>query len=101
MPLIETGHKVKINLSPREIGTLVYLDGVIVKDLVCVEVRHHAGEVSRIKLELLPSEVQIVGEASKVHRVDASAEDAARVREDTMLRASGFGAKRDAASEGQ
>ena len=91
MPMLTSGHKVKIDLSPKEIGTLVYLDGVIVRDLVCVEVRHHAGEVSRIKLELLPSEVEIVGEARVVERVEASPKDTRRVREDAMLRAGGFG----------
>lgn len=28
MPMFEHGHKVKINLSPRDLGTLVYIDGV-------------------------------------------------------------------------
>lgn len=84
MPMVENGHKIKIDLSPDKIGTLVYLDGVIVKELVCVEVRHHAGEVSRIKLELLPSAVEISGDAGEVHRVECSLEDARRARMDEI-----------------
>ncbi len=80
MPMVENGHKVKIELSPEPCGTQVYLDGVLVKELVCVEVRHHAGEVSRLKLELLPSAVEITGDAGEVHRVECSPEDARRAR---------------------
>lgn len=75
MPMVDKGHKVKIELSAGEIGTQVYLDGVLVKELVCVEVRHHAGEVSRLKLELFPSAVEITGHVVEVERVDASPDE--------------------------
>lgn len=70
--MFEHGHKVKINLSPRDLGTLVYIDGVPVQNVVCLEVRHHVGEVSRIRLELLPSEIEIVGDAGEVVRASCS-----------------------------
>lgn len=102
MPTIETGHKIRINASPDVIGTLVFIDGVPVKDLVCVELRHHVGEVSRVKLELLPSEIEIVGDVGEVERVDASPEDARRVRTDGMLHAALDGLKkRNAETEGK
>lgn len=101
MPMVEHGHKLKIELSPEAIGTMVYLDGVLVKELVCVEVRHHAGEVSRIKLELLPSAVEILGEVGEVERVDCSPEDARRVRVDKFARELLQGLKNDATTEGQ
>lgn len=101
MPMFENGHKVKIELSAEAIGTMVYLDGVLVKELVCVEVRHHAGEVSRIKLELLPSGIEIVGNAGEVQRTECSPEDARRVRVDKFARELLQGLKNNATTEGQ
>ena len=45
-------------------------------------------------LHFYPSEVEIVGDAGKVERVEASAEDTRRVRTDKILRAALDGLKK-------
>lgn len=100
MPMVENGHKVRISLSPEH-GTAVYIDGTRVEQLVCVEVRHHVGEVARVRLELLPSGIEIVGNAGEVQRAECAPDDALKVAVDQAARLFLDSVKKDAATEGQ
>ena len=84
--MVTHGHRLKISASPTH-GTLVYLDGVLVKELVNVELVHRVGDVSRIRLEFFPGELEVEGEVGVVVKADPPAAQAERVRNDTVARA--------------
>ena len=93
------GHQVKILAAPEH-GTLVYLDGVLVKELVNVELSHRVGDLCRVRLEFFPSELEVEGEVGVVVKADPPAAQVERVRNDTVARSFlGFAAMKKKAAE--
>lgn len=58
------GVAVKIEASHEQIGTKVWIDGVLINQVKSVRLFHNSGEVSRLELELYPSSIEVVGEVT-------------------------------------